>query len=99
MISALPTNTAPRSLPRSATAARAGARTRVLVAAVAATGLLACAGCAGELVQRPPAADPTAAAAAEAPFTPPPVRADDPVLTPAKRPPTPTATKPSDERP
>ncbi|HEX4459742.1 MAG TPA: hypothetical protein VIA18_17310 [Polyangia bacterium] len=66
----------------------------MLVASVAAIGVLSAAGCAGELTQRPPASDPTSAAAPEAPFTPPAAPAADPVLTPAKRAGTPTATRP-----
>src|SRR6476659_401659 len=40
------------------------------------------AGCSGELVQRPPASDPTSVAAAEAPFTPTPTYRPDPLLNP-----------------
>ena len=48
--------------------------------AIACAAIFLVAGCSAELAQRPAANDPTSAAAAEAPFTPPPAYAPDPLL-------------------
>ena len=61
--------------------------------AIACAAIFFAAGCSGELVERPPAKDPSSAASQEAPFRTPPRYKPDPLLSP------PTAkTPPADEQ-
>jgi hypothetical protein len=58
---------------------------RILAIACLAIWTMAAAGCSGELAVRPPANDPGNAAAAEAPYHPPPAYQPDPLLDPAPK--------------